>query len=389
MKARLNKPTSSRIWCSKKSDWYTIWFNPSVMIPQFLECFLDNIRLDFDFETNLTRNPPGIEIGVGNFGDTFPVEFITPFEADIFGFHSLVEELTYQGYERGRNIYGAPYDFRKAPYDNQQFFLDLKDLIEKTVKTNGGRSCIVVCHSLGCINFLYFLQQQTQSWKDKYIRSWITMGAPFGGAIEPLEALASGNNILRLFIYDQIQFRPIERTFSSLVFLLPDERVWKDTPVLHIKDKVYYARDMETILKMLGPNEALLRMWKLARRDIKNYDHPGVEVHCLRGTDMSTPLTIKYNDTQFFPDHSKRLYGWGDGTVPEVAGDMCLKWSKSRSQDHHFHEENEVEGNELKKSQGFYSRTFPSVSHIEMLNDQDIISYISDSIWSYNTVNFM
>ena len=35
---------------------------------------------------------------------------------------------------RGKNIHGAPYDFRKAANEHQDYFARLKSLIEKTYK---------------------------------------------------------------------------------------------------------------------------------------------------------------------------------------------------------------------------------------------------------------
>lgn len=48
-------------------------------------------------------------------------------------------------------------------------------------------------HSMGCHNVLFFLNQQPQAWKDKYIRGFISLGAPWGGAVKTLRVLASGN----------------------------------------------------------------------------------------------------------------------------------------------------------------------------------------------------
>lgn len=48
-------------------------------------------------------------------------------------------------------------------------------------------------HSMGCHYVLYFLNHQNQEWKDKYIKGFISLGAPWGGAVKPLKVLASGN----------------------------------------------------------------------------------------------------------------------------------------------------------------------------------------------------
>ena len=39
---------------------------------------------------------------------------------------------------------------------------------------------------------LYFLNQKPQSWKDQYIKSFISMSGPYGGAAKTLRLMASG-----------------------------------------------------------------------------------------------------------------------------------------------------------------------------------------------------
>lgn len=51
-------------------------------------------------------------------------------------------------------------------------------------------------HSMGCHYILYFLNHRPQSWKDKYVKGFISLGAPWGGAVKTLRVLASGNFLL-------------------------------------------------------------------------------------------------------------------------------------------------------------------------------------------------
>lgn len=47
-------------------------------------------------------------------------------------------------------------------------------------------------HSMGGHYVLYFLNNQPQAWKDTYIRGFISLGAPWGGAVKVLRVMTSG-----------------------------------------------------------------------------------------------------------------------------------------------------------------------------------------------------
>ena len=75
--------------------------------------------------------------------------------------------------------------------EQPEYFLNLKALIEE-MHDEYQRRVFLIAHSMGNLNILYFLLQQTQAWKDQYIGGFISLGAPWGGSVKPLRVLASG-----------------------------------------------------------------------------------------------------------------------------------------------------------------------------------------------------
>lgn len=75
--------------------------------------------------------------------------------------------------------------------ENQEYFTKLQDLVEE-MYDQYQQPVYLLGHSMGCHYVLYFLNHQPQAWKDKYIRGFISLGAPWGGAVKPLRVLASG-----------------------------------------------------------------------------------------------------------------------------------------------------------------------------------------------------
>lgn len=76
--------------------------------------------------------------------------------------------------------------------ENQEFFIKLKDLVEETYKTNNNTPVALIAHSMGGPMSLYFLHQQTQAWKDKYIRTIVTLSGAWGGSLKSIKVYAVG-----------------------------------------------------------------------------------------------------------------------------------------------------------------------------------------------------
>ena len=55
----------------------------------------------------------------------------------------------------------------------------LKALIEQTVNATG-KPAVLISHSMGGLQTLYFLNGQTAAWKQQYVQHWIAISAPFG-----------------------------------------------------------------------------------------------------------------------------------------------------------------------------------------------------------------
>lgn len=72
----------------------------------------------YDPVTKEYSTPPGVTTRIPGFKDTFSVEYLDPatkwFPPTNY-FHVMVEHFVDKGYTRGKDIVGAPYDWRYAP----------------------------------------------------------------------------------------------------------------------------------------------------------------------------------------------------------------------------------------------------------------------------------
>ena len=91
----------------------------------------------------------------------------------------------------------------------------------------------MIGHSMGCSMGLYFLTQQTQAWKDKHIKSFVTLAGPWGGAVKSLEIFAVGTDFSDMINFpilkDAVRF--VERTLPSLAWMMPSKLLRSGTVI--------------------------------------------------------------------------------------------------------------------------------------------------------------
>ncbi|XP_055306545.1 phospholipase A2 group XV-like, partial [Sitodiplosis mosellana] len=179
---------------------------------------------------------------------TEPIEWVdtTPI-LDYFDFgayfYYVADALVKNGYVRGETLFGAPYDFRKGPNENGEWFERLAYLTRRTryslylteyvYSINNNIGITFIAHSMGGRMLLYFLQEMPQEWKDVYVKRVIALSVPWSGSTNTLKALSVGYNFGINLVNSQ-KMKEVEETYPSVVWLLPSEYFWKENEVLII-----------------------------------------------------------------------------------------------------------------------------------------------------------
>ena len=333
LQAKLSKQSSPHYFCYKHLDWFTIWLNVEEFWPYIVDCFAVNMMLRYDPASGAFSNAYHIEIRVPGFGNTSTVEYIDTDRVIGKYFYGLVDSLAREGYVRGENIHGAPYDWRLAPDSLRKlgYYNKLRNLIEKTYNNNRNTSVTLICHSLGCPTILYFLNTEvSKEWKDKYIHHLITLAGAWGGSILTIKSLISGSNFMIPTIAP-LSLRLPERTLPSNYFLLPSKEVFDiDTPVVTVGDMDYTLTDINQLFTNLNISNANT-IWKQVSSLNKGFSDPKVPVYCIFGNSVPTGEKLIYSQSGF-PDKAPTLVtGAGDGSVNLVSLQVCLKWKDSRT----------------------------------------------------------
>ncbi|ERL85318.1 phospholipase A2 group XV [Dendroctonus ponderosae] len=362
LEAKLNKSDVVHYICQKTTtDYFNIWLNMELLVPLVIDCWIDNIKLTYDNVTRTTRNPPGVDIRVPGFGTSETVEWIDPSHA-VTGsyFKDIANTLVSMGYTRNVSIRGAPYDFRRGPNENQDYFVQLKKLIEDTYEANNQTSVMLIVHSMGGPMSLFFLNQQAQSWKDKYIKRLVALSGAWGGSVKAIKVYAMGDD-LGSYVLRPSVMRPQQISQPSTAWLLPSPLFWKPDEVLVVTDKKNYSlANLQQFFQGISFPDG----WEM-RKDIEPYQQhfkpPGVEVHCLYGSGVNTVEQLQYKPGTWLDGTPSLIYGDGDGTVNIRSLEGCKHWQP------------------LQKPKVF-CQPFPNTDHMGILRSNQSQEYIAGLI---------
>ena len=361
LEAKLNKTKKVHYICDLVSDWYDIWLNIHLLSPVVFDCLIDNMRLYYNKTSRATYNSEGVEIRPTNFGSIDSVDYLDIYripKTDYFD--RIISTLeTRNGFVRNVDMVAAPFDFRKAPNELDEFFDKLKQLIEDHYVRNNFRRVTIICHSMGCLNSLYLLNRQTKNWKDVFIQRLITLAAPWDGSFKAISAMLNGDN-LGIPLLNKSKLQALQSSFPSLMYLFPKQPTFGENRTLvQTDDKNYTLTNLDDLFKSLNLLDQM-EMWHDTREIAKNLTAPNVELWCLYGSGVATPSSIVY-DGHLADNKSQEIQGDGDGTVNLESLRACEYFRKEQLSP-------------------VYTREFEGVNHIDILRGTVAADFISDNI---------
>lgn len=360
LQAKLNKPSVKHFYCSKTSDWYTLWLSVTQLLPPAINCWVDNIQLLFNNTTKTYTNNVGVETRVPGWGTTEAIEYLDPSikVGQSAYFYPLVDALVKAGGTRNHSIRGAPYDFRRTPDSayNGQYVTMLQALIEETYAINDNTAVTLLSHSMGCLYSLYFLNQMTQAWKDKYIHQWLPTSGVFAGAGEGVLQLISGSNE-GIPGVSGLTVRGEQRSYQSSLWLLPTPSTFDTLSLVITPSRNYTAHDYTDLFARAKFPMGTERLALVANLT-SELSPPNVLTTHLYGLGVETKTSFRWNTDSDFPDKQPdAINGDGDGTVPSLSLKSVERW-------------------ELRMPGKFSSKVFNGQCHACILKDQDYINEV-------------
>ncbi|CAA6663032.1 unnamed protein product [Spirodela intermedia] len=227
---------------------------------------------------------------------------------------TLLQRLEAAGYRDGVDLFGAPYDFRRL-------LQDLKGLIERGSAAAGGKPAVVVAHSMGNLFVLRLLARSSPSWRRRFVKHFISIAAPWGGAVAEMYTAATGDVSAGL--------QPVRLqvgSFESNSWLLPSSKAFGSRPLVVTTRRSYTSADMPEFLSAAGFPDAAKTYGSRVLPLVEKLPPPGVPVTFVSGTGVATPELLVYGDG--FAQFPEIVYGDGDGTVNmESLLAAAVEWS--------------------------------------------------------------
>uniref|UniRef100_A0A1I8AHJ8 Lecithin:cholesterol acyltransferase n=1 Tax=Steinernema glaseri TaxID=37863 RepID=A0A1I8AHJ8_9BILA len=332
------KPTVVHYACSSTtSTFFDLWLDLTSFAPVFIDCWTDNMRLVFDNATGMSSNSPGVVTKIPGFAATNSIEWLDKSKASAGRyFTDIVDALVKWGYQRGKDIIGAPFDWRRAPHELEKmgYYAMLRSTIETTYFYNGNKKVVVLGHSLGNPVLLYFYNNIVSTeWKDKFIQSHISLAGAWGGAMQTVKLFASGYNMdYYRIILSPYALRPMQRSFTSSAFLFPSDVLWDEKEIFaRTPLKNYTMANVKELFDDMNYPLGWQQYQSTRYPGVKTLDAPGVPVHCIYGRKVNTPETFSWSPNYFPDSQPTTVYGDGDGTVNIRSLEACKRWNEQNN----------------------------------------------------------
>jgi len=347
-------------------DWFRIWFAIEELLVQ--PCWMDNLNLKYDAVNGVYNNTPGVLIEPTDFGGVTGVAYLDyklgiPISLTSY-YSSVIKSLEEIGYVAGKNLHGAPYDWRLPATFAQKngWMLQLQSLIQTTYANNGNLPVHIVTHSMGGPTGLWFLNSMSQAWLNQYVASFIPIAGPWTGAPNALRAVISGDNFglsfLGIDILNKKRLRDIARNAGGIIELVPNVDLNTiNTPFVSDGTRNYTIADFPALFSNVLNITGTTTIYNTVSTLVQNLVAPQVPVHCVYGTGVNTEVFYTYPNGDFEDDPIIDESNLGDGTVPLYSLQECNRWTSSQKQPVEIKE-------------------FDLTGHSDILHDDEFLQYL-------------
>ncbi|EAX90498.1 Lecithin:cholesterol acyltransferase family protein [Trichomonas vaginalis G3] len=324
---------------NRKTHWYCpknvaetdIWVKKQYCIPPLGNCLSDWLTMRYDNTTKSAINQEGVNLDIVDFGGVDGISYLDEFfniTNFIPYFNKYIKYLETKGYTVGKDLFGAPFDWRRGLMLGDDHYKRMKDLVEKAYTLNSNQKVALVGHSLGGYFIHYFLSNVTiPEWRQKYIESAILVAPSFGGCGTVVENLWNGAlYIMRHFGISESAMGSLASSLGALYVHLPNHKVFGQLHVFHDETgKGYTAAELPELLAKNGKFRNTPEIFELHKKFSAQTINP-----------LDVPTVIVYNDKMktvigYNAQTKEYMYSLGDTLInAEGYHYACNNWKSSK-----------------------------------------------------------
>ena len=325
----------SHWYCSKNKEDEFLWIQDTYLIPPLVNCLATWLTVQWNETSQKPVSREKTEIYTIDFGGLSAIRYV---DHGILGHHfipdliHLITKLEDEGYVEKTDLFGAPYDWRMNPVSVEDFYTQLKALIEQVYESCGNQKVTMYGISAGGMTTHNFLTTfVTQEWKDKYIKKIILHGPSYGGAGEALEAVWDQTIPFLPGVYQTDDVNELTLTVPTLHAHLPNWNLNGDITFMIGPDGTEYkAKDLpDLILDHNKIPDEDRKIWDASMPYVKReIVPPGVPTYILFNSVLDTPQG--WNFANGWDEEGTLLYSKGDGTLSkESLYYACDNWDSN------------------------------------------------------------
>ena len=327
---------TSYLHCPPFLNESLFWINYSYITPFHLDCLVRWLEPGFDTKKTEPTAGDWFDVSTVDYGG---IEGVVKLDDTglfgktmIMGFDKPIKYLENHGYQVKKDLFTAPYDWRRAGTGLSTFNPELKELVENAFNINEGKKVTILGYSLGGLMVNQFLTEYIdQSWKDKYLERVIYLAPAITGSSFALSYLWDGT----FPFISTLKLNSVRRLLShlgSLYVLLPNYAVYQNEVFAEGPNGNKYTS--KQLFLLLAKNSKLyddvgVRLLNMAQRITGQFPkYPGIPTYIYYNSAISTEYGLDL--TNGYNKESKRIYSKGDGTIPSKGIEiLCKKWGQT------------------------------------------------------------
>lgn len=240
------------------------------------------------------------------------------------------------GWREGKNLFGAPFDWRFSESGLGPYYSQLQALIEQAYHSTGGQRVHILSVSYGPGVVLAFLRRMKQWWKDKYVAYWIADSPVWAGAPVSVYSMING---LDLDPKDK-QSRAGDTIWRQVISHIPaplwlsPRPVPVDSLLVSTPEANYSYQDVPRLLRDMGMGDDRVQEYTTVQEGVlRKFEAPLVDTFISYGYQVDTPAAFYYTHRlgRFAPKRPHVVSSSGDGIVLVESSNRSTVWAEAQA----------------------------------------------------------